>query len=1211
MIATLSFVMKGFSQTVTYNETFTGGSSYASGSSQWDNWTSFRNALDTTSNKFARVTISGTYDATGRTCADPTLTRRIATNLRNNTASSITCNGFTWNVGGCGAGPEFNVGGTICACNNGYSVRPQIGSGNTNWGGVNSTTCGGPTQYIKIEFINPKINDAGVTSLTNFDLCTTPQAIFAKVYNFGNKRLDSFRLHHTINGVVQPIKYLKTRIAPFVDTTITLITSQAFVGGTNYQFKAWTSRPNGASIDSVANNDTSTTLRQTFVGNPNLPTTTNTSQCGTGRAALSCTPANSSDSINWWTAATGGLLLGSGKNILGPVISGNRTFWAEAVRGGGRNLTYRANSGGTTAISFNTTQYNGAYFNLTPATTLRLDSLSVNLWQNISTGLQVYYRVGSFVGNQTNSGAWTLLTSAVARNYTRSGALYGAIKADVNLNAGQVYGFYITTNPTVGGNDFYLSNGANTVSNGDMSFIGGTCTNGLFGTQYATWTLNVDVIYKKGCTNPTRVAQTVTVKPRPTGASVIKGATFQGQFKQGSPAQPDITEVGKTIIYDISPPTGYTNANYNSTWFFNSVTARTKAGVLVPNTAYTVNNPSGSSNGTITFTPTSTYLDSTITFTTRFQDLGPYFCDSSVARTVHIAPTPVVNFNFPMPTCFGTDIPFNNLSSIHSGSLTYMWYFGDGDSSDFNNPTYLYKTDGVFNVRLVAKSFPYNVIKDTVIQVEVTEVPVANFKVNNACQGSALSFANLSFANNGVLTYSWNFGDNSPASLLRNPTKLYAAPGSYKVTLTASANGCTNSITKNAYQFAKPLAAFTAPTAPICAKAKVVLPNTSSISLGEFGQKWTFGDGEVFTEETGTHFYSAPNTYSVKLLVVSEFGCSDSITKSVVIKPTPAPNFTYNKLCSGLPTEFTNTTVETVANPIYTWTISDGFTSNTRSLTKNWTSQGNYTATLKALFSNACEASITKDLEVTIQPDADFTVADICSGEVAKFVNLTKGPKGFIKTNWNFGNGTSTDFAPTRLFNPNATQTYNVQLVASYDGACSDTVVKSLTVSQSPTCDFNAKFKGFLTYDFIPTNNTYTKYEWFYGEGGSSTLTSPTYKYDYDGNFSVKMMATNAAGCKCEITKKVNATAQVGLNAINSNNKISIYPNPNNGSFTINSQTNGMKIEVFNIIGEKVLTQSTLENSSIVNLGDKAKGIYLVKVTVAGVTSTTKVTVAN
>jgi hypothetical protein len=54
-----------------------------------------------------------------------------------------------------------------------------------------------------------------------------------------------------------------------------------------------------------------------------------------------------------------------------------------------------------------------------------------------------------------------------------------------------------------------------------------------------------------------------------------------------------------------------------------------------------------------------------------------------------------------------------------------------------------------------------------------------------------------------------------------------------------------------------------------------------------------------------------------------------------------------------------------------------------------------------------------------------------------------------------------------------------------------------------------------------------------------------------------------------------------------------------------------MKVEIFNVLGAKVYSKTTAEGSLDINLGDQAKGIYLVKVTMNGVTSTSKITVAN
>jgi cysteine-rich repeat protein len=114
-------------------------------------WNTFRMALQGFDN-FTRVALWGSNDPMGVQClgapAD-VLCQALATGQ---TVTNIACDGRTWNVGNCGSGIELNAqGASVCTCTNpGYIARPCIGQGNSNWGGVNSNTCGGPTQTIEV-----------------------------------------------------------------------------------------------------------------------------------------------------------------------------------------------------------------------------------------------------------------------------------------------------------------------------------------------------------------------------------------------------------------------------------------------------------------------------------------------------------------------------------------------------------------------------------------------------------------------------------------------------------------------------------------------------------------------------------------------------------------------------------------------------------------------------------------------------------------------------------------------------------------------------------------------------------------------------------------------------------------------------------------------------------------------------------------------------
>ena len=69
-----------------------------------------------------------------------------------------------------------------------------------------------------------------------------------------------------------------------------------------------------------------------------------------------------------------------------------------------------------------------------------------------------------------------------------------------------------------------------------------------------------------------------------------------------------------------------------------------------------------------------------------------------------------------------------------------------------------------------------------------------------------------------------------------------------------------------------------------------------------------------------------------------------------------------------------------------------------------------------------------------------------------------------------------------------------------------------------------------------------------------------------------------------------------GINdEVNTNDQVNIYPNPSTGKFIIEQQKmlEGMSLEVYNAVGEKVLQQQTTNEIDLTNF---PKGIYFVKI---------------
>ncbi len=505
--------------------------------------------------------------------------------------------------------------------------------------------------------------------------------------------------------------------------------------------------------------------------------------------------------------------------------------------------------------------------------------------------------------------------------------------------------------------------------------------------------------------------------------------------------------------------------------------------------------------------------------------------------------------------------------------------------------------------------------------INVNEIPTANFKNVNACEGVAIKMTNTTTIGSGTLSYVWDFGDGSPTSTATNVTKLYPAPGGYKVTLTASGNGCLNVVSKNVYQFSRPVASFTK-LAGSCENDQFTFKNNSSIAQGEFGNNWDFNDGgNKATVSEPTYDFLTSGIKNVKLKVVSEFGCTDSLTLPITVKTIATSAFTAPFACSRTATQFTNNTdLNGEVLSSYAWDFGDGYTSSATAPSHLWTSIGPKIVKLKTLLVNGCSDETSQILNVGVQPSVSFQFADQCANTQVQFTNLTTFTQGDVTYVWDFGdNNTSTDASPKHTYSTGVgTQTFTVILKASIKDGCKDSAVKTININPLPTtCDFDLvrDYSASLTsYKMTPKGGSLAgiDYTWLTGDGNTvdSKNQGTSYSYSAVGKYCVTMIAENSSGCECSKTKCI--TLDLDVNSASSmNNLITIFPNPTNGVFNVKLDAyvkDNMTINVYNAIGELVKTMTVDTNSANVDLSTFANGVYVVKVIADNQVSTKKIT---
>lgn len=1245
----LAFIATSFSvkaQNVLYRDTFIQNATYCPTGTygyKWTNYKNFRAALDTGVKFFTEVRMWGqvaqSNSVSARTCTDLTVVRRLAQALKNGTGYVGICNGLKWEVsaaGSCNNGScsaptsevvhfatypsSASTGVCACGAQDYWVIRTTIQ--NVNKGGImvgtTGTTCNPADQWIELEFksIPPFNYDIATTQVLPLDQCGYTQNIDARFANLGKKAIDSFQYAVKVNTTTYGPFWAKAKLQPQKDTVLRVRNNHSFTANVFYNIHVFAWAPNNFK-DSFPGDDTAKTTVD-FKGGKPKPKGVDTSVCGSQSLTLRAVPNSPSDSLAWFANRSLSQFLGFGTKYTTKYLSSGATyrFYVASYNGFVKGVL---NAGYTF-----TNSWPGTMFDITATNgDLFVDSMGLNLYSvgapvGQNTPLEIYIREGGYLPGVTTPSMWTRIFNG---NVLSRGSQQRTLcNVQFQMKNGVTYGVYLNF---LGGAPQIplVKPSATTISTADMRLQGGTLNQPNFGTYLNNYTFDGEIFYRRLLCTSTPDSSSVIVNPSPYGAKLAPGTPFQTSPKKsgnGVAASPHVVAMGDTLAFDLSAPTGYTNANHNTTWKVASVTMMSPSGR--PLTTFTWSDP-GTNPGRLAYTPDTTVIDSIVRVRVRLQQIGGSNCDTFLTHFIYVAPLPVPDFTRQSKICDGDLVEFTNKSKIKSGFLEYKWEFGDGDSSEATEPIKQYPNFGVYYCKMYAISSIYGYKRFKIDTITITQIPLISFKVLNACETGTHSFINNTTVNSGILSYSWDFGDGSAKNFQTSPTHKYALAGQYKVTLTATANGCTSTGTKNAYLFPKPKADFNFPSGSgikYCTNTPVPFNNASTISSGNLGVKWTFEGGEFGTINNPTHVFTKPGSYNINLKAVSEFGCTDSIKKPLLIVEAPKVSFTNSPVCDLTPTKFTNNTPAvsgTVANT--KWTFGDGATSTASSPTHQYTVLGPKTVKLVVSLDNSCSDSFSKQINVGTQADVQFEVENTCSGKEVQFENNTTFKQGNIAYKWLFGGVDSSTVAdPKYTFNVTNSTTYNITLIATVDGACETMLTKSMTVYELPKCAFTVAGDwtpgdGWRTVKVTAGNTTYPFYRFKFSDGGSLQTSTGTYQFPFEGDFTVTMIARNQVDCECQSTQAVSIRNSLGTNEVNTSD-IRLYPNPSTGIVNVQSAGNAAitSVEVFNLLGEQINVNRKINGTSgTIEFANSADGIYLVKVTTTAGTVTKRITI--
>jgi len=583
-----------------------------------------------------------------------------------------------------------------------------------------------------------------------------------------------------------------------------------------------------------------------------------------------------------------------------------------------------------------------------------------------------------------------------------------------------------------------------------------------------------------------------------------------------------------------------------------SASSNLAPGLLCSSTSIPLNYPSTSSgrpiqtyewdfgNGTSASTQnvSATYSDSgnyVISLVTKTQS----GCIDTIRKNIVVQPSPYSDFLYNYDYAIDSMI-FSNILLGGNSNLTFLWDFGDLSTSTLQDPKHRYDAGGSFSVSLTSNN-SFGCSNKRTMSIAIDK-PIANFtSSNNKCSGSSINFTNTSVYQSGTITsWLWDFGDNTPTSLLQNPTHIFQTVGTYTVTLiVSSSQGYESNISKTVIINDKPIVGFDANQFSGCSPLLVSFTDMSTADEGST-YLWDFGDYIISSLKNPDHSYLASRSYTVKEVVTSPGGCKDSLIKIgfIEILNSPITDFTSSKGCVNSVISFSNiSTILTNTINSWEWSFGDNITSNLQHPTHVYPTSGSYLVTLKCTSNLGCSSTITKTVIINAKPFVQFTTTNLsgCTPLNSTFTDLSSTAIG-SSYKWSFGDATSSSLQnPFHSYVSNGV--FTVKEVVIAPGGCSDSLIKTdyISVLSAISSNFNfvnpcAKSSTEFTDVSTISSGTITSWNWNFGNGNSSTTQNPSFVYSIPGKYTVTITAISNLGCSNSFSKEVSIDARPKVN---------------------------------------------------------------------------------
>ncbi|MCP4122631.1 MAG: PKD domain-containing protein [Bacteroidetes bacterium] len=496
-------------------------------------------------------------------------------------------------------------------------------------------------------------------------------------------------------------------------------------------------------------------------------------------------------------------------------------------------------------------------------------------------------------------------------------------------------------------------------------------------------------------------------------------------------------------------------------------------------------------------------------------------CTDTIIQSVNVFSEQIqVTFTVDSLECYDPTTSFVN-TTVADSIVEWIWDFGDGSTSNEENPVHTYSSPGFYVVTLTAVSVTgcesswINFVSHPDLDVDFTITPAT------VCDNVGLPFNFIVGGNSSstVTQYDWIFGDGNFQNMTFNTTHTYDTAGDYTVEfIIANQEGCVDTIRHPVFVRDSLQASIDAVQAAcILGELSVSFNATTDVPDPITQINWDFGDGTMISGEVAPdHEYADTGAYQVIVDLVTGSGCtaSTSLELQVVIENATADFMYDNPPCNNYNSLFFDQSVAGT-EPIvqWIWDFGDGTTDTIMDPSHTFPGPGTYNVSLTIVTESGCVFNTSQPVTFAEESVDLVDELDICSGDSIR-LPLTGSFGDFYF--WSPAEGLSDNLVQQPIASPQATTTYFVTVSGIVSNGDTCRLVESVTVNVNQSANVEASADQYLvdagTTIQLDATDGFETYVWTpAAEVSDPSIQDPTSIITEDITFEVSV--TDADNC--------------------------------------------------------------------------------------------------